>query len=305
MKKPDFFLVGAPKGGTTALSDYLGLHPQVFMCLPKEPNYFATDLPGLRHYVDTLAGYERLFAAASDRHIAVGEASSCYLYSREAIASIRQYNPAARLVVMLRNPFEVLISYHAQLLFCLLEDETDITKAWRLQSLRRQGQHIPPRCREPAMLNYREALALGVQLERLYRVFPADQVTVIFFDDFKRSPRAVYDELLVFLQLPPDHREEFPVVNAYKRVRYSWLNVLVHNPPIWAITALKTITGTRLHTMLLRTHLWLKQLNAVSAESPKLSADLRAEVAAPFCAEISLMERITGHDLSAWRDGYC
>ena len=44
MKRPDFFIVGAFKAGTTALYEYLRAHPQIFMSVPKEPMYFGQDL---------------------------------------------------------------------------------------------------------------------------------------------------------------------------------------------------------------------------------------------------------------------
>jgi hypothetical protein len=44
VKRPDFFIVGAFKAGTTALYEYLRAHPQIFMSVPKEPMYFGQDL---------------------------------------------------------------------------------------------------------------------------------------------------------------------------------------------------------------------------------------------------------------------
>jgi hypothetical protein len=43
MRKPDFFIVGAPKSGTTAMYEYLKAHPEIFMCR-KEPHFFGSDL---------------------------------------------------------------------------------------------------------------------------------------------------------------------------------------------------------------------------------------------------------------------
>ena len=42
-KLPNFFIVGAPKAGTTSLYHYLDQHPQIYMSPIKEPNYFATE----------------------------------------------------------------------------------------------------------------------------------------------------------------------------------------------------------------------------------------------------------------------
>lgn len=300
MSRPDFLLVGAPKCGTTALSEYLRVHPQVFISAPKEPHFFATDLPGMR-YVTTVADYERLFDAAAPDCRARGEASPAYLYSAAAIAGIRAYNPAARIVVTLRHPVELLRSYHSQLLFSLFEDERDLATAWRLQDERRAGRHIPPHCREAGLLQYRAAMALGSQLQRVYEIFPREQVLVLFHDDMRRDPGTVYRQLLAFIGVDDDGRTEFPVVNAKKAPRWGWMNVLLHNPPAWALAALRQLTGTGLHKAVVGLHGRLKTLNTRPAEHTAFPAELRAELQVAFLPEIELLEKLTGRSLDAWK----
>ncbi|HEX2249085.1 MAG TPA: sulfotransferase domain-containing protein, partial [Gemmatimonadales bacterium] len=70
-KKPNFFIVGAPKCGTTALYEYLRLHPHVFMPELKEPHFFAKDL-GTYPRIKTLEVYTQLFSGATDQHHRVG-----------------------------------------------------------------------------------------------------------------------------------------------------------------------------------------------------------------------------------------
>src|SRR4051812_22016289 len=102
--KPDFFIAGAPKSGTTALFEYLSRHPSVFMPDIKEPNFFSSDLhtKGQRFRADE---YLALFEAARSDQL-TGEASAIYLYSAVAVARLMQHNPRARVVVILRNPVE-------------------------------------------------------------------------------------------------------------------------------------------------------------------------------------------------------
>ena len=64
MKKPNLFIVGAPKCGTTALSEYLRQHPNVFMTNPKEPNFFADDMPK-RYIAKTIDDYISLYSKSS------------------------------------------------------------------------------------------------------------------------------------------------------------------------------------------------------------------------------------------------
>ena len=85
VRKPNFFIIGAPKCGTTSLATWLSGHPNVFMSAVKEPHFFNTDD---RRFISTLEAYENLFRAASSDHCAVGEASVWYLSSTEAVRNI-------------------------------------------------------------------------------------------------------------------------------------------------------------------------------------------------------------------------
>ena len=109
MPIPNFFIVGAPKCGTTALCEYLKYHPNVFMSTPKEPHYFAEDFERYRH-VKTEDKYLALFGDCNDRHLMIGEASVFYLRSTRAVSLIRDFNPDAKIIVMLRNPVDMVYS---------------------------------------------------------------------------------------------------------------------------------------------------------------------------------------------------
>ncbi len=98
-ERPDFVIAGAARCGTTALHEYLALHPAVFMPVLKEPGFFSTDLPG---GVSTLEEYRALFAPAP-AHALTGEASTQYLYSKVALERLTAHNPQVRIIVILRN----------------------------------------------------------------------------------------------------------------------------------------------------------------------------------------------------------
>src|SRR5580704_4939990 len=115
IKKPDCFLVGAPKCGTTAMADYLAGHPDVFMA-KKEMHVFGADLHFASHfYRRNLGAYLQEFSRRTTQGVA-GEASVWYLLSGQAAAEIKAFNPEARIVIMLREPVEVLYSLYYQFL---------------------------------------------------------------------------------------------------------------------------------------------------------------------------------------------
>jgi hypothetical protein len=40
---PNFLIIGAMKAGTTSLHSYLTTHPEIYMSIKKEPNYFSSE----------------------------------------------------------------------------------------------------------------------------------------------------------------------------------------------------------------------------------------------------------------------
>src|SRR5437762_14391876 len=104
--RPNLFMLGGPKCGTTSFQEYLAGHPQVFMSEPKEPCYFDKDLPFPASPRND-AEYMRCFDGATGEHTVIGEASTNYLYSKVAVATILAFNPAARFIVMLRKPIDM------------------------------------------------------------------------------------------------------------------------------------------------------------------------------------------------------
>lgn len=291
---PNFFIVGAPKCGTTALAAYLSEHENLFVSWPKEPHFFATDFPHHR-YVTELDAYLGLFASAEQKHVAIGEASVWYLYSEEACINIRQFRSDAKIIVMLRNPVDLVYSLHSQSLYTIDEDEPDFERAWRLQEARRDGKQLPPKCRTPATLQYREIGKLGKQLQRLLQIFSREQVQVIVFDDFVRNTAGVYKETLAFLGVPDDGRQGFPVINESKYNKSLSLGRFLHYPPqtlqrAWLITkgwlGLSFAPGDR-----------LRGLNTKEARRAPLNQEFRRELLNEFDKDIRLVESLLGREL--------
>lgn len=301
MTLPNFFIVGAPKCGTTALSVYLGAHPDAFMCVPKEPAYFALDFPAIRVAKDWNE-YERLFRDAGEAHAAVGEASTIYMYSEVAVAELHRKFPSARLLVMLRNPLDLVVSLHGQRLHDCDENVPDFARAWALCENRRVGGKVPARCRERRTLLYDEAALLGSQLQRVLGVFPESQVRWWFYDDFSADPARVYREALAFLGLRFDGRSEFPVVNARTRAVSQKLAPLLQRPPKSAVR-LAMYAKKRMGIKRLGVLNALRQASFVPSRPPDIPAGLLREMRAHFAPDIRLLESITGRDLGHWLGG--
>ena len=300
MKKPNFFIVGAPKCGTTALSEYLRGHPNVFFSQPKDTGFFATDFPGGR-VITRFEDYMALFNEVQPNHLRVGEGSVWYLYSREAVRNIYEYNPEAKLLVMLRNPVDLVRSLHSQLLLSIDEDEKDFERAWNLQELRKSGKRIPKKCRTPAMLQYRDVGKLGAQMERLLEVFPKEQVKVILFENFVSDTKAVYEDVLSFLGLNSDGRKLFPRVNETSKYRSQLVGHFTQTPPDSIIHVWKYIKDTfGINDFGHRVMNRLRQANTVIRPRTALNGRLRLMLIHEFEEDIYSLESIIGRNLSHW-----
>jgi hypothetical protein len=297
---PNFFILGAPKCGTTALSEYLREHPRAFVSQPKEPHYFCEDFdyyyaPGRRseeHYL-------RLFDAAGPEHLAVGEASVWYLYSADAARNIAAFDPAARAVVMVRNPVDLVPSLHSQLLYMLDEDEPDVARAWELQDARARGERLPPRVRVPEFLQYGEAARLGAQLRRVHEHLPSEQVLVLVFDDLRADTGAVYRRVLDFLGLPDDGRADFPRVNENKVHRAGAVARFTQRPPAALVSVargVKRVTGAERLGVLDRVRRGNRQVTRRGEIDPELAAELRAH----FADDVGELGELIGRDLGSW-----
>ncbi len=297
MKEPNFFIAGFPRSGTTALYEYLRVHPQVFLPKPKEPGFFALDLAD--RVVRSERAYLALFREADPRrHSVVGEGTTAYAFSREAIPALLRRFAGAKVILMVRHPLEMLRSLHRYYLFLGVEDIEDFEQAWRSEDLRRRGQLLPPGCGDPQRLHYSRWGRIGEHVQRARAAAPEGQLKVIFYEDFCADPRRVYLEVLEFLGLPDDGRREFPRVNAPRIVRWPRLQTTLAFADR-AVTRMRGILGvSRPFGIRMRLLRW----NSRPAETaaPALRPTFEQELLSYFAGDIRLLARTTGRDLSHW-----
>jgi hypothetical protein len=291
---PDFFIAGAPKCGTTALYEYLRGHPQVFLPRKKEPHFFGSDLQA-PFYVRDPDEYRALFddAAPGQR---VGEASVWYLYSTRAAEEIQAASPGAQFIVTLRNPVEMVYSYHAQRLYNHTEDVADFDAALRLEGERREGRSLPGYVDHVHGLRYFEIARYGEQLERLFRYVDRERVRVLLYDDFRAHTAEVFADVLRFLRVDDGYRPMLGVVNASRTVRSTALFQLLHRPPQAFRTAVSSLVPAPLRR---RVRQRLVDLNQVERKRAPLSPAAAGLLRAAYRDDVLRLGALLGRDLAA------
>lgn len=295
MVRPDFFIVGAFKSGTTALYEYLRQHPDVFLPFLKEPHFFGEDLT--HHYGRmNLDEYLALFRGARQGQ-QVGEASTWYLYSTSAAREIAEFTPDAKIIVLLRNPIDVMYAQHSQLRFRADETLTDFDRALEAESARRRGVGLPPPPVRPETLFYRRSVHFADQLERYFDVFGRERVHVALFDDLVADTPAVYHGVVEFLGIDSTFRPNFIAYNENKRVRYGAIQRLIYNPPGLLLGAIHHV---RRYPLAHRLRDTVMRMNSRPQKRQSMVPALRAQLVAEFAPEIDRLSRMLDRDLSAW-----
>jgi len=298
MSKTDFFIVGAPKCGTSALAVYLNDRSDVFMTDPKEPHFFATDFRKYRE-VESEDEYGNLYSRASKNQL-LGDASVFHLYSKNAVELIRDYNENAKIIVMLRNPVDLVHSFHSQVLFTHDEDVADFSTAWNLCADRRKGNKIPPACRESKLLLYDEIAGYRVQLERLFSAFPRESVCVVLFQNFIVDTSAEFRRISRFLGLPDEHRSDFPRVNPNRRHRSALLSNILYKkvrPLRTPVKYLKSILRIKQFGMLGK----LRRMELKYEERRPITDSVRAELVSTYKKDVEYVEQLLDRPLPDWR----
>ena len=295
----NFFMVGAPKCGTTSMFYYLTQHPNVYDLWLKEPHFLCSDFPRLSCVADE-AHYFRLFDRVTPEHLAIGEASITSMYSDAALRRIREINPAARIILLVRNSVDMVYSWHSHSLATLNEDEPDFEKAWALQQAREQGRSMPPQCLEPFFLQYRQVGMLGSCLQNIYKFFPRENVKVIFHDDIKADIRTTYDDLLAFLDLPPFADVSFRPMNDNKTIRNRFIaRVTERNAGARYLRKFQWVKkALGLEKLSLRSK--LRKFNRVRVKRKPMRPEFRRMLLGEFEQDIRLLGELTGRNLDHW-----
>ncbi len=236
--KPNLFIVGQPKSGTTALHQFLGQHPEIFMSSIKEPHFFCSDFHlesdlayGKKRFFDfrSESAYLQLFNRAGDAKV-VGESSTNYLYSQVAAEKIYNFNSDAKIIIILREPAKFLYSLHSHYVKFTEENEPDFLTALALESDRKQEKVSSPRVTTPSYLYYSQRVQYYQQVKRYYDRFKPEQIKVVVFEEFKSDNERIYREILEFLSVDSSFIPEYEMVNANKEVKFKAVNNLVNNP---------------------------------------------------------------------------
>ena len=291
--KPSFFIIGAPKCGTTSLYRYLTLHPNIIMSKPKEPHYFSDDINNGR--ISELGKYLNCFNHVDEKEEikAIGEASTLYLYSKIAIKNILSFNKNARFIVMLRNPIDIVYTYHQVAMKVFGETQSNFINAWNLQGKRIKGYKVPAACPDKKLLAYGEIAKLGKQVKRLLSFVDREKIFFLLFDDFINSTEKEHLSILRFLNVDPIALKTYKKYNKTKLLRNSSLTAMTNR-----LVGIKNKIG---FSNSLGIAGKIHKLNTTEGSFPAIDKELMSDIGQFFAHDLDLLSSLIKRNLSDWR----
>lgn len=289
MNKPNFFIVGAAKSGTTSLANYLGQHPSVYLSPVKEPFYFVNDY-GMKDYNEYLS----LFRRAGDARV-IGEASTGYLFDKTSATNISKSLPGSKVLMILRNPSDMAHSLWRHMSARGNENlsfEMSITDSQREF---RKGMTFMEAC-VGWWCNYlylERGLYCG-QVKRYLHAFPRDNVKICIYEKFFEDLETSCREIFGFLGIDMGFVPRFKKLNEGGVARSAFIRKVISRkyPTLRSIVPLRERTWLRL---------FVQKMNLTKEKISPLKLETRNWLESFFRDDITCLERILGQEIPQWK----
>ena len=195
--KPNLFIIGGPHSGTTSLYYYLETHPNICMSKLKEPNY--SEFTNYDPYITNEEKYLKQWDKWKGEKI-LGEATPTYIYSPKAAKTIYKFNPNAKIIMILRDPNQALVSWFSSVFF------------------ERVGLNEP----HFEIFNHKKNVL------RFEKVFPKKQLMIIDFEEYCKNTQKIYRKIIKFLEIEDDGKREFLNFKQGYEIKNLWFNNFIH-----------------------------------------------------------------------------
>jgi len=298
---PNFLIIGAARAGTTSLYSYLKQHPQIFMSPRKEPRFFAFEgrmeqkgpfgSQPLPPYSIKWEEYIKLFDKVKDEKI-IGEASTIYLYHPEAPKRIQRYlGDSVKMVAILRNPIERVISHYMYNLRRGAEPCTTVEEAIEAEEVR-----IARGWAE--FFHYKRMGLYGQQLQRYWNIFSPNNLRIFLYEDFQQDPMSVVKQVFDFLEIEssfiPDTSK---VYNPSGNTRFSLLSFLIRQTPRPVKRLAKVLLPEGIRYKVIEWEMWR---NVRPTQKPQISPEIRKSLLEYYRQDILKLQELLDRDLSHW-----
>lgn len=291
--RPNLFIIGAAKAGTTTLYDTLIQYSDVYFPAIKEPAFFCDD----EYYNKGVDWYSNTFYANTEKYAVRGDATSRYLFWGEKVVPRLQVlygSELPRIIVIFRDPVSLVYSFYWQK---VREGDEDLSFRAALDAEEERYSRMQPFLRQRGILLhlYSRIAAYASQLEPYLQIFPREKILFLFTEDFQDFS-AMVEKLEQFLSLEHKTWNQPVRSNRSSLPRNQTLQQWVRQPSKIKET-FKTIIP---YSMRYRIKKMAMNVNLREIDLPPIEADLETYLRTHYEPEIKKLETIVQRDLSAW-----
>jgi hypothetical protein len=294
-KKPNLFILGVAKSGTTTLADSLRQHPEIFITPWKEPTFFSSDM----NYARGMEWYLNNFFADSDGYSYRGDASPSYLYFADKVARrIKADLPGEdpKFIIVFRNPIDRAYSHYWHNVNRGLHEKLTFEQALLAEDERLKSQDKELNDLGRIRYAYRNAGLYVRQLTTFWDFFPKDRFLLLLNEDLHRSTYSQTMGLVqTFLQVPT-LEINYEHSNSSYRPRSHLFQEAVRRRSLFKELLKRVIppeNRIRLKSSLLK-------MNAAPIAYPPMDPSTRVMLKEVFRTEIKELAAVLGRDLTAW-----
>jgi hypothetical protein len=232
----------------------------------------------------------------------VGEASVWYLFSTQAAAEIKAFNPNSRIIIMLREPVEMLYSLYHQFRSDGNEQLPTFEQALAAQNDRRAGRRIARHAHFGQGLAYCDVVRYTEQVRRYIELFGRERVHVVVYDDFAEKTAAVYGGVLDFLGVDSTRiKNSFPVINGNHSVKSPLFRSIMSDPLVRGTAiSMHAWLPRPVFAALQKIELRLQKWNFCPQKRPLLDPEIRMLLKREFATEVERLSELLGRDLTHW-----
>lgn len=274
---PNFIIVGAAKSGTTALANFVGQHPEIYMSSVKEPFYFVED-PEI-----TKSEYLKLFIKG-EKYKARGEASTGYLYDPTSAEKIYSSCGNIRIIISLRYPVDMAHSMWRHMSTHGSEQRTfyqAISNELSPNDTKHAGRADSYRYIDRGMYSK--------QVARYIERFGRENVYIMVFEEFNKNPTDELRKVFKFLEVETSFTPEIKRINEGGSIRSQLLHRLIHRE----FSLLKRIVPLKARYHIRKI---AKKANLQKGKIETLRTTTRKDLQETYRNDIEELKKITGID---------
>ena len=293
MNKPRFIIVGAAKSGTTSLFEYLRRHPQIYLPPGKEIGYFADDQPntkGLKNFSDYLD-----FFSAANEFQTCGEVATVYLYSMTAALNIyKQLGEATKIIIILRNPVDMIYSLWKQ---NVRDGGEKLTLSEGIDYAQQRMENREFLSEMPGSIvnyDYINRVRYYNQVKRYIDIFGKEQVKIYIFENFFDDTITSLKDLFSFIGVNPEFQlEAYNIHNPAGTVHSTLLHNLYTRKSFFYKIA-RLILPPKIRAAI---RMWLYKINTRPVSYPLMNKELAERIKSELTEDVRKLENLINIDL--------